>query len=654
MKIALAFAALLLAAHAAADTPVTSIRLESAQGGVQPFTAGLAFAKGDVPVVPALALVDSQVVVKTRWNDGSVKFAIASGRATLVANQPLTVVASAATAPAGGTPLTAADIQSAGPAASVVIAGIGTVSLSTLLASPVRTWLSGPEMVEAHYRGAPGGDAHLAVWFHVRLYRGGRMFVRAFVENGNLDLANADRTYVTSVVVGGATVFDNGGAALVHRGNTRWSAGAWIGAAADARAIEDTAYLVRTRLVPNYSAGAPTAATLDSLSQSYVPFQRGNWTQVMGDTGFQDQIGLLPRWDALYVTSHGDARAHRSVLANARALGSYPLVWTDSATQRTPTPGGRPDWTVYGANQGGGTQIGAGPLSWDIAHHGSGGYLAYLVSGDYEHLQTMADQSALCYLMNSSGQGSGTARILRGQTRGVAWCLRTLSQYVAIAPTGDPIANDYRALLANNVAHWAGVVDGLGGGGLGYFYEYDVDLYAPGTIAPWQQHFMMQSLGMGSDLEPLADMAAYVRVRDWLYRGAVGILGPSAGYCFAYASAYNAKISSGGNEDPATWYPGWSQVFAATHGGAPCGNMLLGSSGGDPASAAYGYWGNLLPAIAYAVEHNASGAIAAWGRLTGASNWPTVVNSGFESVPNWGIAPRVVQAPGTLFADSFE
>ena len=100
MKIALALAALLLAAHATADTPVTSIRLESAQGGVQPFTAGLAFAKGDVPVVPALALVDSQVVVKTRWNDGSVKFAIASGRATLVANQPLTVVASAATAPA--------------------------------------------------------------------------------------------------------------------------------------------------------------------------------------------------------------------------------------------------------------------------------------------------------------------------------------------------------------------------------------------------------------------------------------------------------------------------------------------------------------------------------------------------------------------------
>ena len=34
MKIALALAALLLAAHATADTPVTSIRLESAQGGV--------------------------------------------------------------------------------------------------------------------------------------------------------------------------------------------------------------------------------------------------------------------------------------------------------------------------------------------------------------------------------------------------------------------------------------------------------------------------------------------------------------------------------------------------------------------------------------------------------------------------------------------
>jgi hypothetical protein len=83
-----------------------------------------------------------------------------------------------------------------------------------------------------------------------------------------------------------------------------------------------------------------------------------------------------------------------------------------------------------------------------------------------------------------------------------------LSQYAALAPAGDTVAADYRALLANNMAHWAAVTDGLGGSGLGYFYEYDIDLYAPGTIAPWQQHFLMQSLGLGS---PASRLSASLR-----------------------------------------------------------------------------------------------------------------------------------------------
>jgi hypothetical protein len=651
----LALCAWLTASTCAAAVPITSIELDAAQSNAQqPFTVGLAFKKGDVPVVPALALANSQVIVKTRWNDGSVKFAIASGHAAVSANQPLVVAVNAASASSSAPPLTPADIQAANPSASVTLGGIGTVTLASLLATPTRVWLSGPELVEAHYRGVLGNDPHLAVWFHVRYYQTGRVFIRAVVENGNLDLANTDRTYIPTVSIGGATVFDNGGAALAHYANTRWSTAAWIGADASVRAFMDPAYLTSTRLVPNYMANTPPAATLDALSQTYAPLQNGNWTPLMGETGYQDQIGLLPRWDALYVTSHGDARAYRAVFANARALGSYPLVWTDSATHGTPTPSARANWTVDGPNQGGSTQLGAGSLQWDIAHHGSGGYLAYLVSGDYEHLQTMADQAALCYLLNSSGNGSGVARILAGQTRAVAWCLRTLSQYAALAPAGDATAADYRALLAANMAHWAGVVDALGGVGIGYFYEYDIDLYAPGTIAPWQQHFMMQALGMGSDLEPLADMSAYVRARDWSYRGAVGILGSAGGYCFNYASIYNAKISAGGNNDPASWYADWSTVFAATQGSVPCANTLLGNSGGDPASASTGYWGNLLPAIAYAVDHGAAGASASWSRLTGASNWSTFTASGFDSVPNWGVVPRMPVNPDLIFADSFE
>src|SRR6185436_11767241 len=181
--------------------------------------------------------------------------------------------------------------------------------------------------------------------------------------------------------------------------------------------------------------------------------------------------------------------------------------------------------------------------------------------------------------------------------------------------------------------------------GTGYVYEYDASLYGTGIVAPWQQHFFMQALGMGSDLEPLADMSAYNAVRDYMYRGAVGVLGDSSGYCFTQASVYNLKSNAGTGIAPNTWYKTWAQVYAATFPTPPaCNNTLAGDSGSDPALAARGYWGNLMPAIAYAVDHGAAGASAAWARLTGASNWNTVLQSGFDKTPTWGVVPRL-QAP---------
>ena len=45
-------------------------------------------------------------------------------------------------------------------------------------------------------------------------------------------------------------------------------------------------------------------------------------------------------------------------------------------------------------------------------------------------------------------------------------------------------------------------------------------------------------------------------------------------------------------------------------------------------------------AIAYAVDHGATGASAAWTRLTSATNWSDVESSGFDDIPIWGVVPR--------------
>jgi len=634
-----------------AGAAVTSFQLTSAVTGTQPFTVGLEFKDGDIPDTPALSIPNSQVIVQNRWNDGSVKMAIASGETALTAGSPFTVSVSDGSA-ATGRALTATDIQAANPAATVSLGTYGTVSLASLLATPFTTRISGPEMVEAHYRSGVGSDPTLQVWFYVRLYQSGRIWIQAVVENGDLDVATVNKTLANpSVTIGGTTVYS--ASALAQYANTSWTAEGWIGGDPQIIPTFNTAYLESTGLVPNYLNQTPDAATLNALYQNYVPYQNGGWTTSMGETGYQDQIGILPKWDALYLTSGGDARAYNSVLANAKALTSYAIIWNDSQTNLPVMPSNRPNWTIYGQNQGGGTQIGAGPLTWEIAHHGSGGYLAYLLTGNYYYLALMEQQSATVYLINTSGSqydpgsGPGTARIILGQTRGLAWANRTIGQLAGIGPSADPIVSDYRNLLATQATHWNSVMQTPGINPLGYLYVYNSYSPTAEVEAPWQQNFWVQTYGYLSDLQPFASMTAWNAVRDHLYETVVGMLGSGGAnnYCFTRAYTYNIQIGAVANQGPTTWYTSWGTVDQATiayDGGTDtsCGNTLLGTSGGAPTGASTGYWGNLMPAIAYAVEDGAPGASAAWARLTGASNWSTVLASGFNDIPEWGIVPR--------------
>lgn len=619
----------------------TAFTLTSTQSGDLPFTIGLGFGRGDVPNTFALDLPDAQVEVKRRWNDGSVKHAVVSGFATLTASAPLTVKIVDG-AYAGGTALTCADIAKASPTATVSLGALGTVSLATLLTTPIRTWLTGPEAVECHYAAPITTGSPLRVSFHVRLYRGGRTFVRSIVENGYLDRASADASYVPTVKVGGATVFDNGGASLTHYGHTRWLADAWIGGDPQVTPRHDTTYLMASRLVPNYWTKKPAAASaLDALTQKYVPMGRADYTASMGEAGYQPQIGLLPNWDGLYFTSSGDPRALRSVIANALSLGSYGIVWRDTSDDLPTRPSARATWTVEGAGQGGVNDVPTGPLTWESAHHPSGGYLAYLLTGDYVHLETMQHQASTVYLVGSSAWGSGTSRVLQGQTRGSAWGHRTVGQLAAIGPS-DIVTEDYRALLAGNAAHFRDVATSLGANALGFVYEYNTNAYGPGEISPWMQNFFTQAYGHLSDLEPLDDMSALLAVRDFLYRVPVGLLGDGTkGYCFTRASTYTITVASGAINDISQAFTSWRDVDVATNGGAStCGSVLEGASGGAPTAAASGYWGNLMPAIAFAVDHGAPGAAAAWQRLTGASNFGVIADAEWDTTAPWAIVPR--------------
>jgi hypothetical protein len=651
--------------------PVTTFTAHTlGAAGLLPFSLGVVFPRGRVTSELSADLTHYQVVVRRRWQDGSVKHAIVSGRVELDGGEPRTITLGTGGAAPGGAALTADAIATAAPDATVDCGPHGSVALRDLLARPFRTWIAGPEMVECHYH-ADLVDG-LAIWFHVRLFAGGATWIRAVVENGYLDdgrggvSAQADLTYVPRVSIGGRTVFDNGGASLAHYRNTRWTVDEWIGADPQLTASQHPDDLQASRLVPNYAWGPPSEKGLTSWWDSgpwvpflerYVPMMQGETRPDMGGTGFGPFIGLLPLWNALYVKT-GDARARRSTLLNASAVNHRPIVFRDATTKLVPRPSDFATWSWRGPGGAGDDYLTAGVLAWDQPHHPCEGYLAYLLTGDAWYLETLAMGASANYLYMSSTRGAGVDRVMRHtQVRGTAWMVRTVGAYAAIAPDGDEVAADYRVWLER--------------GGYGYFARvgpsdpaaspigYVFTIGAPNgplTIPPWMQHFWIAVNGFVWDLEPglsAAGTADHLAVRDFMYRAAVGILGPGGDeYCFARASLYDGLVISPNNYAPGgtdlgivptarMFSPTWAEVAAQSPGAAEaCAPTLLGGSGGAPNVAFAGYWGNLLPAIAYAVDHGAPGAREAWSRLTGATNWSELESSGFEDTPVWAIGPR--------------
>ncbi len=237
----------------------------------------------------------------------------------------------------------------------------------------------------------------------------------------------------------------------------------------------------------------------------------------------------------------------------------------------------------------------------------------------------------------------------------MGWSLRTVGQLAAIGPSGDSVTSDYAALLANNMTYWNAqrLLPGQNPLGILYSYELAQPAYGPGETAVWQQNFITQTFGHLSDIEALADLTALNLVRDYYYRWPVGLLGAdgATGYCYSQASSYTIKVANGPTSDITTCFDSWAAVYQASSTfGATCGTALLGDGAGEPGVASSGYWGNLLPAIAFAKDHLAPGADAAWTLVTGATNFSTLANSStpsfdsqphtFHDLPNWGIVPR--------------
>lgn len=662
---------------------LTTFTLTSPQTGIAPFTIGMPFKKGQTTGPLSTNVVSSQVVIMRTWNDGSVKHAIISGIESF--SQPNTPVSVQVLdqAGAGGTNLTAANIQAAAPSATVTFSGgvTGVASLSGLLASPIRTFISGPQMVECHYkqRVANGANSPLLVIFHVRLYSTGLMWIRAIVENGYLT-GSTTVTAGVAITIGGTQVFNN--TSITIYANTAFDAIGWIGGDPQVQPKHDMNYVVSTKLVPNYFMDTPSSAILNAMYQNYVPYQStggtfgfGGWQDVMSGTGAQDGIALLPRWDALTITSLGDPRGYAATSALTRAFRTFAVTWRDPLTDLPCTPSAHPNDVI----DGGTNAITSGPggqFQWEINHQGSAGFLDYLLTGNYYSLEAMQHQSTLNYLCRNPGTfGSGLNRYIASEIRGRAWSTRTIAQMLSVIPASDPLFTDFRAIMKNMALADIASFSQAGFAQLGYIYPAGTTNYgstfSPGYpsgtsppavsigIAPaFEEGFVDASYGYASDLEPLvdADMATFNQVRDFQYNFSVNIFGPGppTSYSIDMAGSYYLNVVPGAIDttDVRQWFQSWSALYndPANFNGTPFqGTFLLGASG-EP-GLADGFLANKIPGLTYAVDHGKAGAPASYNRLLAQSNYSTyraAVNGsggwsqpGYGDSPAWGTQPRV-------------
>ncbi len=643
-----------------------------------PFCLGFAFKSGDVPSGKGVTgnIAHLQVTPLNRWPDGSLKFALVAGRAALSAATNLTVTLAAGTA-ASGTALATSDLKATNVTASVGCGSFGTVSWATTdWDSPFRTWVTGPEMSSWVYRKPVGTDPHLVAWLEVRLFADGSVEVLPWIENGYIHVANpTDKSATYTFSLGGTQRF-SGAIDLPARTRTPLLDGTklahWLGTDPAVIARHDVDYLMNTEMVPAYRAVvAADSSTVTSLAQSYTPQQQGDFSyelDYMPSTGFQTPIGLLPTHDMLYLVANSMA-VGPSLQRDGYSAGRYPIFFRDEATN-LPL---RFSQHAHLSNEYSTTgdvpaaATGKAPPGWELAHHPSVGYMSYLTTARYHHMETVQFAATANYIYTHEvyrNGANGWYEPVPGavQVRACAWSIRTLMHALTVTPDSDAaMQGEFAASVEANIARYhlryvetANNPQGFIEGENDYSNTWSNPSLAPGYMdASWMQDFVTGAFGWALALNLPIDATSKTKLSEffhWKAQSIVGRLGPDdtgSDYWFINAAPYVLCVTPTHSPDFTTgagpWFANWNQIYEATKSVGATGAIAPFGTTANTMSAeimpgADAMWGNLQPAIAYAVRHGVTGALAAYNRMVNASNWSALAAE-FSKYPVWSVQP---------------
>lgn len=647
------------------------------------YSLGFAFKKGDV-VAGRTVLADAgtlQVTVKNRWPDGSLKFAILSGQLSVPANGSVTVnLSSASDSAVVVSPIATSRLGSSGAVAEISCGSFGAALWQGVdWDRPFQTWIAGPAMSSWIYRKSVGSDKHLVAWLEVRMWANGAIEMLPWIENGFLRVAAPSN----KSAIFGFTLNRNQRMSapidLKHHQRTPLISGTalsyWAAQDLGVAARQDTAYLQATELVPTYLGTLATGTVLSTLAASYQPLQAGNFVYSqdnMASSGYQSPIGLLPQHDVAHLIANSPA-TFGAVVRNGFSAGRWAIHYRDETTNRPPRFSSYPTLNIgnsQGFKDNGGSTTGTytpaptggNPPGWDVAHSPSVGYLAYLVTGRWYFMEEVQFATTANYLGNGDNiylrTGSkGLVQTAPGawQTRSCAWDWRARVQALCVTPDDDTaLRAEFIASVEANIEHFHGRYVAQKNNPYGWIKPGEGYGGSIRMASPWQQDFATAAFGWSLSMGlPISSTAATKlgAFFTWKARSVIHRLGARGGFWYINAAPYTMAISPSSSPDydkgTGPWYASDAEVYAATYAVVPSWmGQTEGTLAAEYSSDGWGVsmWGNLVPAISYAVQHGVPGAVDGYNRMVSASNWKALINT-FNSRPVWGVKPARFVAP---------
>lgn len=535
---------------------ITNLTLKEKEGittNNYPLTFGHVFKKGDVNQYIAVTYngtqLQTQCDIKTRYDDGSVKFSIISVILPSIKSASINSISLSTVNLTNSekfmdkAAILATNIEDEIRLTNLSGSGYSgnlTANLNaTLSNTPELTyWLQGSISTELLARQQLNNSLESS--WEVRFYPGTSFGPRIShsIENINANFRGIIN-YDIDIQAGLPALSSRYSKASVqHNENSRWRKVLWIGNKPPETELHyDLAYIISTGAIMNYDTSIIIPESIIASAYStwnatdHEIMGNGNLQKYFPGTGGRDDIGILPTWTARYLLSmdnrlreimlnNGEMAAHAPVHFREHdkskkffrmpiAIDDRPTVWTNDSNGRADAYGTATDRLPPNIGNVGPTYHG---WTVDRAHQGSFAYIPYLITGERYFLDEM--QYWASYNLSACDYNPDYGRnyingFIRDEIRGEGWAFRNIVDAAAFVPDSEPtIKNYYNEKITNNIKEWNSEKDRypLKMWGLNELHE-NLSATVQWSDSPWMSDFVLLSLAhadeLGFDTSPI-------------------------------------------------------------------------------------------------------------------------------------------------------